>query len=409
MNDTLKLWWRQPDHFDWLSAYIADHGLQPISRCVIGGSAAVLALTAGVLTLSPAGPRGVAADTVSVVVSVVGMTLAGGWLVRWPTRRGSALFALAAIACFATVCLVQTDPIIGLMGCSAFATIGGYIALFHTPRFMACYLTVATATTAVLAVRVAAGHDVVLGATFAAMIGAVNLSVSFVVHMLMNFLRVDVLESERDPLTSLLNRRGFDRAARTLLATPHRDEAHLIVAMVDLDRFKVLNDDLGHAAGDRVLTAVADVLRAHTGAAAVIGRVGGEEFLVAEVAGAPDPAAMADVPRDRRHSISDHRQHRHLDRGAAHPWRQHAAAGPHHADRHGRQRDVRSETPRRKSNSALRWVGRPAHPIRPGRRSAAALSGRGRPGLSQVAREFVSQRLRRTSHRGIVSPSSPER
>jgi diguanylate cyclase (GGDEF)-like protein len=294
MNDTLKLWWRQPDHFDWLSAYIADHGLQPISRCVIGGSAAVLALTAGVLTLSPAGPRGVAADTVSVVVSVVGMTLAGGWLVRWPTRRGSALFALAAIACFATVCLVQTDPIIGLMGCSAFATIGGYIALFHTPRFMACYLTVAMATTAVLAVRVAAGHDVVLGATFAAMIGAVNLSVSFVVHMLMNFLRVDVLESERDPLTSLLNRRGFDRAARTLLATPHRDEAHLIVAMVDLDRFKVLNDDLGHAAGDRVLTAVADVLRAHTGAAAVIGRVGGEEFLVAEVAGAPDPAAMAD-------------------------------------------------------------------------------------------------------------------
>src|SRR6202012_3328710 len=122
----------------------------------------------------------------------------------------------------------------------------------------------------------------VLGATFAAMIGAVNLSVSFVVHMLMNFLRVDVLESERDPLTGLLNRRGFDRAAQTVLAKPGRGEAHLIVAMVDLDRFKVLNDDLGHAAGDRVLTAVAEVLRGHADAAAIIGRVGGEEFLVAE-------------------------------------------------------------------------------------------------------------------------------
>jgi diguanylate cyclase (GGDEF)-like protein len=294
MNDTLDRWWRQPDHFDWLSAYIADHGLQPITRGVISVSAATVGLAASVLTLSPDGPHGIAAHTASLLASALGVAMAGIWLIGWPSRRGSMMFALVAIACFATVCLAQSDPIIGLMGCSAFATIGGYIALFHTPRFMACYLTVATATTAVLAVRVAAEHDVVLGASFAAMIGAVNLSVSFVVHMLMNFLRVDVLESERDPLTSLLNRRGFDRAARTLLATPHKDEAHLIVAMVDLDRFKVLNDDLGHAAGDRVLTAVADVLRAHTGAAAVIGRVGGEEFLVAEVAGTPDPAAMAD-------------------------------------------------------------------------------------------------------------------
>jgi diguanylate cyclase len=146
----------------------------------------------------------------------------------------------------------------------------------------------------VLAVRVAAEHDIVLGASFAALIFAVNLSVSFIVQMLMNFLRLDVLESERDPLTGLLNRRGFDRAAQTLLATPQINNAHLIVAMVDLDRFKVLNDYLGHAAGDRVLIAVADVLRAHTGAAAAIGRVGGEEFLVAEVAGTPDTEAMSD-------------------------------------------------------------------------------------------------------------------
>ncbi len=181
-------------------------------------------MAAGVLNLSPAGPQGVVANTVSLVAASLGLAMAAIWLIGWPTRRGSVVFALVAIACFAAVCLVQTDPIIGLMGCSAFATIGGYIALFHTPRFMAWYLTVATATTAVLAVRVADEHDVVLGASFATMIAAVNLSVSFVVHMLMKFLRIDVLESERDPLTSLLNRRGFDRAARTLLAAPRKDE-----------------------------------------------------------------------------------------------------------------------------------------------------------------------------------------
>ena len=147
MNDTLDRWWHQPDHFDWLSAYIADHGLQPITRGVIGASAATVAVAAGVLNLSPAGPQGVAANAVSLVAAALGLAMAAIWLIGWPTRRGSVVFALVAIACFAAVCLVQTDPIVGLMGCSAFATIGGYIALFHTPRFMAWYLTVATATT----------------------------------------------------------------------------------------------------------------------------------------------------------------------------------------------------------------------------------------------------------------------
>ena len=53
--------------------------------------------------------------------------------------------------------------------------------------------------------------------------------------------------------------------------------------MIDLDRFKMLNDTEGHAAGDRALIAVAHVLRERTHHGAVVGRSGGEEFLVADV------------------------------------------------------------------------------------------------------------------------------
>jgi diguanylate cyclase (GGDEF)-like protein len=294
VKDTLERWLHQPDHFDWLSTYIADHGLQTVTRIVIGGSGAVLGLMAALLTLSPAGPHGVAPVIVSVSAGTLGVAMGSLWLFSWPSRRGSMAFALAANGCFASVCLVQPNSLIGLLGCSAFATIGGYIALFHTPRFLAFQVVVATVTTSVLGLRVIAEHDIVLGVGLASLVGAVDVSVSFVILLLMHFLRIDVLESDRDPLTYLFNRRGFDRAARTLLAAPRQSDAHLIVVMVDLDRFKVLNDDLGHATGDQALIAVADVLRAHANAAAVIGRVGGEEFLVAEITSAPDPVLMAD-------------------------------------------------------------------------------------------------------------------
>lgn len=79
-------------------------------------------------------------------------------------------------------------------------------------------------------------------------------------------------EAATDPLTGLLNRRGFDhqRAA----AAPGA------VLVIDIDHFKAVNDRLGHAAGDNVLCAVAAVLRHLLRGEDIIGRLGGEEFVV---------------------------------------------------------------------------------------------------------------------------------
>ena len=68
--------------------------------------------------------------------------------------------------------------------------------------------------------------------------------------------------ADHDPLTGLLNRRGFDAAATTELARASRFARPLTLAYIDLDDFKRVNDLHGHAEGDRLLTAVASALAA---------------------------------------------------------------------------------------------------------------------------------------------------
>ncbi|MFE4258239.1 GGDEF domain-containing protein [Streptomyces sp. NPDC056883] len=83
--------------------------------------------------------------------------------------------------------------------------------------------------------------------------------------------------TKRDPLTGLLRRDAYTARARRLL-TRHGDNT--TVVMVDADRFKQINDDMGHAAGDTVLAAFGARLTAWAGPRASVGRLGGDEFAV---------------------------------------------------------------------------------------------------------------------------------
>ena len=100
-----------------------------------------------------------------------------------------------------------------------------------------------------------------------------------------------------DPLTGVFNRRGLD------LVLPEHDERLVSVAMCDLDRFKRINDENGHAAGDELLRRVATLLASVVRAADGVVRWGGEEFLVV-LAGVDRPLAQHIVERARK-SVED--------------------------------------------------------------------------------------------------------
>lgn len=106
----------------------------------------------------------------------------------------------------------------------------------------------------------------------------------------------------RDPLTGLPNRRAFDEALRREVARARRDRARLGVAVLDVDRFKDVNDRHGHAAGDVALAEVARRAAAALRAGDLLARVGGEE-LAALLPGA-DVAAAAEVAERVRRAVA---------------------------------------------------------------------------------------------------------
>lgn len=83
-----------------------------------------------------------------------------------------------------------------------------------------------------------------------------------------------------DPLTALLNRRGFRETFETELERARRGDRSLSVIVGDLDRFKDVNDQLGHAAGDEALRRIGDTLRATKRSWDSAARIGGEEFAI---------------------------------------------------------------------------------------------------------------------------------
>lgn len=86
--------------------------------------------------------------------------------------------------------------------------------------------------------------------------------------------------SERDPLTGLPNRRAFLARLVQELDRSSRSGESALLLMVDIDRFKSVNDQYGHLAGDAVIQAVAAVLREQIRPMDTVGRMGGEEFAV---------------------------------------------------------------------------------------------------------------------------------
>jgi diguanylate cyclase (GGDEF)-like protein len=87
-------------------------------------------------------------------------------------------------------------------------------------------------------------------------------------------------QARSDPLTGVLNRRGFDAQIKLNLASARRRNSPVSVIMVDLDHFKQVNDTHGHEVGDQVIRHLSDTLRQRVRDSDIVARLGGEEFVV---------------------------------------------------------------------------------------------------------------------------------
>jgi diguanylate cyclase (GGDEF)-like protein len=106
-------------------------------------------------------------------------------------------------------------------------------------------------------------------------------------------------QAVRDPLTDLHNRRYLEDALVRETARSQQDGKPLALAMLDIDHFKGINDSHGHEAGDAVLRGLGRILRETTRASDIIGRFGGEEFLMLM------PGVTAEVAAQRAQQVLD--------------------------------------------------------------------------------------------------------
>ncbi len=95
-----------------------------------------------------------------------------------------------------------------------------------------------------------------------------------------------------DDLTGLYNRRGFSDLGEQYLKLARRSGRGVTMVYLDLDRFKTINDSLGHHVGDRALLKVADILRATFRRSDIIARLGGDEFGVLALEAADESSEL---------------------------------------------------------------------------------------------------------------------
>jgi diguanylate cyclase (GGDEF)-like protein len=85
-------------------------------------------------------------------------------------------------------------------------------------------------------------------------------------------------QATHDPLTGLANRRAFEEALEVAVNTSRRAGDHDVLCFIDLDRFKVVNDTCGHAAGDELLRRIAHTIQQRVRSNDLVCRIGGDEF-----------------------------------------------------------------------------------------------------------------------------------
>jgi diguanylate cyclase (GGDEF)-like protein len=268
-----------------LRMFVESRGLGRWIRVFVSLLTIVLTAIALLSLGSPSGAQGTVDRIVVVTVIVLGIAWAVRWNVAdWPSFRESIAFLAFSDIAITLVCFLDSNTLAGLSGAGLLVLLGTYATFLLGPRVLVAHVAWCAFSIALLSVRVVLdpAFDLAIGAAKAVMLTVVGVVVPLTIELGVHLIRVDADMSLFDPLTGLSNRRGLEARLRVLADDARTDEQRPVAAVIilDLDKFKRINDELGHNVGDEVLIRVARGLVTAAGPTAVITRHGGEEFLI---------------------------------------------------------------------------------------------------------------------------------
>lgn len=275
-------WWCEPVDYAAQVQYFAKRSMSEAIRTLIGFGTTFN----GVISLAILMPFA-AAPASAAVVGIFGLLQIGwgvAWCVNpWPSRRTSLAFVISADIGIALAATVDASWLLGLFGFNAFTMISVYLMFFDGPKVLAGHLAWILLSATAFTVR-AAAHANFDTPTFTAStltaiapVVATPLGIQFGIWAL----RTDANESVTDALTGLLNRRGLHLHIEEILRDT-TSRTQFTVMVVDLDRFKHINDTFGHAIGDEVLVRCARRIKSAVRGSALVARIGGEEFVIVD-------------------------------------------------------------------------------------------------------------------------------
>lgn len=310
LTSRVQRWWNEPDHFEWVTQFLRQRGFLRSTQIVMATVSASASLVALSFVVGLGWPAA-ALLAVGGVGALFTLGMTAFWLTRWPTRRQSEITVTAGTLFVAIWSIAQPNTSVAVLACTATAVTGGYIAFFHNTRLLLFNFVVAIAITTSATWRLGADTDIATAVAAFWLAWFPNVTVPLAIRSITKAMGAYAEKSGSDPLTGLLNRRGFADAIRHQLVETPASATHLGLVMVDLDNFKLVNDTHGHAEGDRTLRAVAELLRQRSPRGAAICRAGGEEFLIAIAAprgGAESVAgqlcrAIAELPQNVTASV----------------------------------------------------------------------------------------------------------
>lgn len=291
---TLKEWFNEPHDYEWISHLRSSRAIQPIFRTLLGVMTLLLGAGAFFKLIGPDTPTTLIGKCLSMAMVAGSVVVTVCWLtLPFPGRRGLLTFGIFADLSIAGAVILVPDRESALFGCTIFAITGTFATLFVSARWLIAHVIWATSiTTGILLLAHQQGtvDPTTLMARATVLLGAVTI-VPIFAHLTWRTLYRDARDSDRDPLTGLYNRRGLDTAVGDLFGDSRSQKSCLAFIVVDIDKFKMVNDIHGHSEGDLVIQRTADRLAVHLGGHGVIGRVGGEEYL-AVIAGSPQKVAL---------------------------------------------------------------------------------------------------------------------